>query len=100
MCIERIDNIIPCGIFRSHLRKIRRAAAADYKDINVLRAVFKAVRTFYRDSLRANREGRRVSSRVNCAKLHVLIFIDCCLNAAPKISVTKNTNFHNKSLLS
>ena len=96
VCIERIDDIVQRGIFRGHLRKICCAPAADDKDIDIFLSVRERVNMLHRSTGRADLKSCRVSSCIDCDKLHVFIFIDGSFHASPKVAVTENTCFHNK----
>ena len=73
-------------------RQIRRTAAAEDHDVDLVRPLVDIGRADHRNVLRADLQRRGISSREDCLQFHIRVLTDGALDAASQVSVTVNTD--------
>ena len=92
MRVKAVDDVEVLRVLRRLLRQIRRAAAAEDHDIDLVLPRCHILDIDDRHALRPDLDGRGIAAREDCDELHIRILFDCTLNAAAQIAVTKDTN--------
>ena len=92
MRVKAVDDVEVLRVLRRLLRQVRRAAAAEDHDIDLILPRCHILDIDDRHALRPDLDGRGIAAREDCDELHIRILFDCTLNAAAQIAVTKDTN--------
>ena len=101
MRIKAVNDIEILHVFRRLLRQIRRTAAAENHDVDLVLPGCNILDADNRYILRPDLDRCRIAARKDRHKLHILMLPHGALHAAAQIAISQNTNAntHEKALL-